>query len=130
MMWPRIFRSTPGLLPPAVAGRRNYDIESVLNEEGMLTRQELKIRKDWAIVSRVFPRAAFTDYQYYWLIVNSRSFYYELLKAGVSSTNDHMVLCPLIDFFNHQDHGVSENKLQQFPQLIYSVMLSLVSKVF
>ena len=110
VMWPRFFRSAPKF-PPAVAGKWGHDSmlhQSVFGENCMLARQELKLSKDWAVVSQIFPTAVFADYQYYWLIVNSRSFYYELPGIDVPSPNDRMVLCPFVDFFNHRDHGVSE----------------------
>ena len=62
--------------------------------------------KDWAVVSKKFPKSSFGKYTYYWLIVNTRSFYYELpgIKAQ-PARDDRMVLCPFVDYFNHADHG-------------------------
>lgn len=98
------------VLPPAIGGRwssrRNlWHADSSL---GILCQQERKLREDWAIASKVFPGETLEKYTYYWLLVNTRCFYYELPGAKYhSARGDRMVLCPFIDYFNHQDHGVS-----------------------
>lgn len=70
------------------------------------SKQEVKLQKDWAIVSRVFPNATFKEYTYFWLIVNTRCFYYDLPTLLKPLTrDDHMCLCPFVDYFNHKDEG-------------------------
>ena len=76
--------------------------------KGLLNEQEGKFRRDWSKVKKTFPKADRETYLYYWLIVNTRSFYFEL--AGLKAPKlkeDHMALCPFVDFFNHADRGVS-----------------------
>lgn len=92
------------LLPPAIAGSKSNQIP-----EGILQKQKRKIDSDWKAVTGANPKADYETYLYYWLIVNTRSFYYELpgVKKAVSR-EDRMVLCPFIDFFNHSDNGVSK----------------------
>ncbi len=64
------------------------------------------MKKDWAIVSKTFPNSTLEKYTYHWLIINTRSFYYELLGAKIQpARKDRMVLCPFVDYFNHADHG-------------------------
>ena len=92
------------LLPPAIAGSK---CNQVL--EGILQKQKRKLQSDWKAVTEANPKADYETYIYYWLIVNTRSFYYELpgVKKAVSR-EDRMALCPFIDFFNHSVNGVSE----------------------
>ena len=99
------------ILPPAIAGRwahsQMHEFWNVRDTAAMY-RQEKKLKADWDIVSRVFPEKTLPVYTYYWLIVNTRSFYFEV--PGTEAVQDHddrMVLCPFVDYFNHNDHGVS-----------------------
>lgn len=99
------------LLPPAVGGKWTNLIECSDNrrEAGLLDRQEKKLKADWEIVSKLFPNQTLPEYVYYWLIVHTRSLYYvNALRGGPPEKHDdRMVLCPFVDYFNHQDHGVS-----------------------
>ena len=124
ILWPRYVRSrvmsststnpvpSTGLfpLPPAIGGqwaRQNpsYTSHGAAN---LLHKQEMRLEKDWAVVSRVLPDAEYDKYVYNWLIVNTRSFYYELsCVKRTRSRSDCMVLCPFVDCFNHADRGVS-----------------------
>lgn len=80
-----------------------YDAKSVL-----LENQTKKFEKDWKIVVEAFPQGKRSAYLYYWLIVNTRSFYFEAADLiPSSSADDRMVLCPIVDYFNHNDEGVS-----------------------
>ena len=121
MLFSQVFRDTHGFaaLPPAAGGRWSHSQMSNcprMDSGCLLARQENKLQTDWLIVSRVFARASFADYRYYWLLVNSRSFYYEIPGTrNPPSADDRMVLCPFVDYFNHQDHGVSESFLAYPP---------------
>ena len=99
------------ILPPAIAGRwAHYQMREFWNirDTAPLYQQEKKLKLDWDIVSKVFPDKTLTVYTYYWLIVNTRSFYFEVSgREVVQDHNDRMVLCPFIDYFNHNDHGVN-----------------------
>ena len=94
------------LLPPAIGGRWRHVLEfwRTRDDAGLLTRQEKKLKLDWDIVSKIFPAKALQEYTYYWLVVNTRSFYFELHGA---KHEDRMVMCPFVDYINHNDHGVS-----------------------
>ncbi|KAL9010480.1 MAG: hypothetical protein Q9173_004589 [Seirophora scorigena] len=73
---------------------------------GLLVTQRKKLRADWEIVSGIFPDATFENYLHKWLVVNTRSLYHEMPTARtLPPREDHMVLCPLIDLFNHSDSG-------------------------
>lgn len=97
-------------LPPSIGGKwRQLTGDSQLQRErGMLSRQAKKLKADWGIVSKVFPDRTLAHFIYHWLIVNTRSFYFDALKGEPPENHDdRMVLCPFVDYFNHQDHGVS-----------------------
>lgn len=76
---------------------------------GLLCKQDKKLKKDWAIVSKTLPKSAFEKYVEYvraWLIVSTRCLYYELPRAKVQpAREDRIVLCPFVDYFNHSDQG-------------------------
>ena len=72
----------------------------------MLVRQKRKFLDDWQVVERSKPSAIQLDYLYHWLVINTRSLYYSGTKSP-KNRDDCMCLCPFIDYFNHQDHGVS-----------------------
>ena len=99
------------IFPPAIAGRwAQYQMREFWNvrDTAPMYRQEKKLKADWDIVSRVFPEKTLPVYTYYWLIVNTRSFYFEVSGTeDAQDHDDHMVLCPFVDYFNHSDHGVS-----------------------
>lgn len=99
------------ILPPAMAGRwAHYQMREFwkIRDTTPLFRQEKKLNADWGIVSKVYPDHTLAEYTYYWLIVNTRSFYFEVSgREAARNHDDRMVLCPFIDYFNHKDHGVS-----------------------
>ena len=77
---------------------------------GSLHEQEGKFGRDLVAMRKAFPDIDVDWYQYCWLVVNTRTFYYEL--PGLKSKRpkeDRMVMCPFIDLFNHADQGVSEH---------------------
>ena len=95
-------------LPPAIGSQWATTAKDPTRSSisGLLAKQEEKMKKDWAIISKLFPNSTFEIYAYTWLIINTRSFYYELADLNVQAAReDRMVLCPFIDYFNHADHG-------------------------
>lgn len=97
------------LLPPAIGGRWRHILEFFMprEDEGLLAKQEKRMKADWKIVSKIFPNKTLEEYTYYWLVVNTRSFYFEVPGTTKFAHEDRMVLCPFVDYFNHSDHGVS-----------------------
>jgi hypothetical protein len=100
------------ILPPAINGR--WTNEHMMKDfwhprdSIALFKQEQKLSADWEIVSKLFPGQTKPEYTYYWLIVNTRSFYFDLLgEEKLDNHDDRMVMCPFVDYFNHADHGVS-----------------------
>ena len=98
-------------LPPAIGGAWGTIQHSQIDwqgKTGLLYKQEEKLKKDWKTVRGVFPDADIETYTHYWLIVNTRTFYF--MPPGVKNAPpqaDRMALCPFADYFNHADHGVS-----------------------
>jgi hypothetical protein len=73
----------------------------------MLSKQKIKLEKDWKVVSAAFPAIERKEYVYAWLLVNSRTFYYVTPATEKYSRDDRMVLQPVADLFNHADDGCS-----------------------
>lgn len=97
--------------PPAIDGSWASPIPSnsrTRENVGLLHAQKERFEKDWAIVSASLPEVSVDNYTYHWLIVNTRSCYFEIPKTKVHlNRKDRMMLCPYIDMFNHADRGVS-----------------------
>ncbi|OAG25717.1 SET domain-containing protein [Alternaria alternata] len=95
--------SLQSLLPPAC--------------KTLLAKQRANLEKDWATHSTHLPPSITKSlYTYTWLIVNTRTFYWEypdlpnahprLPKRRPKLTaDDCYCMCPLIDYFNHSDNG-------------------------
>lgn len=68
-----------------------------------LRRQRTDYQRDWLTCTDAVRKLGFdeTDFKYYWMIVNSRSFHW----APPSGRPGHMVLCPFIDYLNHGPTG-------------------------
>ncbi|KAJ3481189.1 hypothetical protein NLG97_g7885 [Lecanicillium saksenae] len=72
----------------------------------LLARQSAKFNKDWAAVEAVYGGdLAKEDFLYAWLLVNTRSFYHTTRKTAKLPKEDHMVLQPVADLFNHSPTG-------------------------
>lgn len=87
----------------------------------LLDKQRKKFERDWGAVSGSFPLAAIKgkgtgeiivnaacsrdEYLYAWLLVNTRTFYFVTPKTEKLHKDDHMVLQPVADLFNHTDKG-------------------------
>lgn len=110
MLWPehlkeQLHRETPSTRtiteypPPPEAKSRS-------SMSGPLVHQEKKLEKCFQTVKSVFPDTDRMRYCYYWLIVNTRSFYH--IPSGKDipkEKNDALALCPYADYFNHTDVG-------------------------
>ena len=100
------------ILPPAIERIENkaFDPKSGTSRvHGLLPAQRRKLRADWALVSGLLPETSFERYCYNWLIVNTRSFYFEMPNVKKHPPRaDRMVMCPFVDLFNHNDSGVSQ----------------------
>lgn len=84
--------------------------------ETLLTNQLTKLDKDWADLSPYLPSISKDLFTYTWLIVNTRTFYWNypdlpnshprLPKRKTKLTGDDCyAMCPFMDYFNHSDVG-------------------------
>ena len=122
MLWPAKIRmradvqlsptKSCSLMPPAMGcGAWAHPSLMVFRDSfapGLLAKQETNFRRDLEIVRQTNPAISIEWYKYCWLIVNTRSFYYELpgLKEK-RPKKDCLVMCPFVDLFNHAGEGVS-----------------------
>ena len=98
--------------PPSIVSpeplRRGQDGELEGHPSSLLAKQEAKLQRDWEVILKAYPDAEFELYRYYWLVVNTRCFYYDFpLRLEPRDHEDKMILCPWLDYLNHADEGVS-----------------------
>lgn len=106
--------STPSLLPPSVSGLWNsfekvpVGVDYDTRYQNMLAQEEKRLRHAWEQVLSVFPKTEWKTFAYYWLMINSRSFYYiSPGKDEPEDWNDAIAMVPYADYFNHEDNAVS-----------------------
>lgn len=73
----------------------------------ILTKQSTMFERDWGMFRNAFVETSKQDYLYAWLIVNSRSFYYETPDTLRFPWHDRLALLPAADLFNHAGTGCS-----------------------
>ncbi|KAJ9352244.1 hypothetical protein DTO027B9_5945 [Paecilomyces variotii] len=121
LLWPEHLRSpssstlspTPEvLLPPSISGQWNTIRKKTLDEpyktshQNLLPEMEKRFQDAWDSVRAVFPDTDRETYLYFWLIVNTRSFYYLMPdEEPPEDNNDAMALVPFADYFNHSDEA-------------------------
>lgn len=123
-------------LPPAIKGlltfHCEYRMDSTNHYAVFLQHQQSKFDRDWLELAGKVPETSKDLYQYYWLIVNTRCFYWTYFKRAKEaarkgktlSRDDCMALCPFADYLNHADDGVSLSSwLSWFTTLSYSGQL-------
>lgn len=72
----------------------------------MLDKQKSKFDKDWSLVAAAFPGISRDDFLHSWNLVNSRTFYHTTPATEKKlPKEDHMVLQPVADLFNHSPQG-------------------------
>ncbi|GME35689.1 set domain-containing protein [Neofusicoccum parvum] len=85
--------------------------------KSLLEKQQDKFEKDWELLKDRLPDKECRDlFIYYWLIVNTRTFYWDYptttrtgkqqVKRRKLIPDDCMALCPFMEYFNHADEGV------------------------
>ncbi|KKY22103.1 putative set domain-containing protein [Diplodia seriata] len=84
--------------------------------KSLLEKQQEKFEKDWRALRAHLPSGDCRDlFTYYWLIVNTRTFYWDYptttrtgkqqVKRRKLAPDDCMALCPFMEYFNHADEG-------------------------
>ncbi|KAH8171621.1 SET domain-containing protein [Sarocladium implicatum] len=79
------------------------ELQDLLPDAAMavLKKQQIKVAKDWKRVSAAYSDIDELDFQYNWHLVNSRTFYHVTPRTEKLHKDDHMVLQPVADLFNH-----------------------------
>lgn len=102
--------SQPNFLPPCISGSWNSIQKGVAIKEYETEHQELvmhqgqRLGKAWNDVVSVIPDIDWKSFSYYWLILNTRSFYWVAPdQEPPEDRNDAMALLPFADYFNHSD---------------------------
>lgn len=75
--------------------------------KGILTKQHTMFEKDWGMFGKAFAGKSRQEYLYAWLLVNTRSFYYETTATIGYPWHDRLALLPVADLFNHANTGCS-----------------------
>jgi hypothetical protein len=82
----------------------------------LVTNQRTKLEKDWNNLQQHVPFVSKDLFMYTWLIVNTRTFYWEYpdlpnshprlpKKRAQLTADDCYAMCPFMDYFNHSDTG-------------------------
>ncbi|KAJ5692184.1 hypothetical protein N7462_001607 [Penicillium macrosclerotiorum] len=107
---PNELQAEANLLTPCISGKwptiekiipmKQYDTE----HQNLLLGQDIRLRKAWAHVTTIFPETDWRLFSYYWLIINTRSFYWVAEgEEPPNDRNDAMAMLPFADYFNHAD---------------------------
>jgi hypothetical protein len=71
----------------------------------ILNKLHTKFEREWNMVTKSFPQIHQKEYLRSWLIVNTRTFYFESPKMERYLYDDRLALLPVADLFNHADSG-------------------------
>ncbi|KAF2034547.1 SET domain-containing protein [Setomelanomma holmii] len=82
----------------------------------LLINQRAKLERDWVDLYPHMPSISKDLFEYTWLIVNTRTFYWEYpdlpnshprlpKKRKQLTADDCYAMCPFMDYFNHSDAG-------------------------
>ena len=89
-----------------------WTMPRLCNADSENSIEKSRFQKDLEIVQQVLPSISLKLYRYCWLIVNTRSFFYEVPRLkGKRSRRDCLAMCPFADLFNHADEGVSTKRV-------------------
>lgn len=111
--------SRPRSTKPCYEWHRDLTNHSV----ALLKHQRGKFDRDWLALDGRIAEASKDLYQYCWLIVNTRCFYWTNFKRAKEAArkgktlarDDCMALCPFADYLNHADEGVSTQYVDLLP---------------
>ncbi|KAK7967601.1 uncharacterized protein PG986_001878 [Apiospora aurea] len=69
----------------------------------LLEKQQAKYHREWSVISRAIPSINEERFLYYWHIVNTRAFLYQVRETERYRWEDRLALVPVADMFNHAD---------------------------
>lgn len=71
-----------------------------------LEKQQARFERDWDLFAKAYPHIPEREYLYFWLLINTRTFYNETEKTEKYPWEDRLALLPVADLFNHSaDEG-------------------------
>ncbi|KAF1964696.1 SET domain-containing protein [Bimuria novae-zelandiae CBS 107.79] len=81
-----------------------------------LTNQRSNLERDYTSIHAIYPKISRDLFTYTWLIVNTRTFYWDYpdlpsahprlpKKRPQLKADDCYAMCPFMDYFNHSDKG-------------------------
>jgi hypothetical protein len=73
----------------------------------LVAKQQARFEKDWDTFRAAFPSKSRQDYLYGWLLINTRTFYYETSETLLFPYHDRLAMLPIADLFNHSENGCS-----------------------
>ena len=128
-------------LPPAIGGiwiNSLGNLETEYESNGSLPKQEAKMKRDMPVSGAndlkidILSREGTVqelDLNWLWLMINSRSFYYDLpLRTKPRIKDDKLCLCPFMDYFNHDNQGVRSDSSRLEVTDLDSVKYPMISK--
>ncbi|KAK6849750.1 set domain protein [Apiospora arundinis] len=71
----------------------------------IVQKQHVKFEQQWGAAAKAFPSLTRDEYMYFWLLVNTRTFYLETPELEAFPWDDRLALLPIADLFNHADQG-------------------------
>ncbi|KAK7995874.1 hypothetical protein PG991_015341 [Apiospora marii] len=71
----------------------------------IVQKQHAKFKRQRGAVAKAFPSLTRDEYLYFWLLVNTRTFYLETPELEAYPWEDRLALLPIADLFNHADQG-------------------------
>ncbi|KAH9868176.1 hypothetical protein J1614_007248 [Plenodomus biglobosus] len=86
-----------------------------------LTKQRNNLEKDWDDLKAFIPSLGKDAFTYIWLVVNTRTFYWDYPDLGNAhprlpkkknklTSADCYAMCPFMDYFNHSDMGCESHR--------------------
>jgi hypothetical protein len=75
--------------------------------QDLVQNQTKKLDDDFKVAAKSFPQVSYDNFRYFWLVVNTRSFYYDEPGTRWRNRDDKMCLTAVADLFNHLETGVT-----------------------
>lgn len=110
----------PNIIPPGISGRWNtFQKKRIIRNEqdhqNLMVLQERRLHKAFDDVCSARPDTEWHTFSYFWLILNTRSFYWVGPdQEAPKDRNEALALVPFADYFNHADVEVSGLPIKLF----------------
>ncbi|KAK7991519.1 hypothetical protein PG988_000313 [Apiospora saccharicola] len=74
----------------------------------LLEKQQAKYRREWKMISQAIPSVREEEFRYYWFIINTRTFLYDMPETQRYNWEDRLAIVPVADMFNHAENRAYE----------------------